>query len=332
MTLTVTLTGSDRETLTGVRNIDRRAFAAGPAVASGAWLGDSVHLFDPDETASSVGATCSSSSIMNTTVTTVQWLSVGGNGSATGGQSLQASVAPAGLAAGTYRADLNIVAQGVTYDVAIYLAVRGAPPAPYRLPTRSADRYRQRKVLRSPVAVLLRPGFSSTVQIAVSSDLSWLNVTPPSTNAGASYSVSANPVGLQTGTYFGTVVLTDFAGDVSVASVVLTVRRDRAHHFRAAAFRGAGCLDHRDFRHQYVEYQIRDLHHRVLRRQRNSGSAAVFKRNDQEPDRHAARTRIGVLRGEQSGRLRDCGMGADHVRPFHRDSGIVPREFEWNLL
>ncbi len=175
------------------------------------------------ETASSAGATCSSSSIMTTTVTTAQWLSVSGNGSGVGGQSLSLAVSPAGLTAGTYRADLNIVAQGVTYDVAIYLVVRGGPTSTIPFTYTVGGTLPPAQSFTVASGCTPPSGFTSTVQIAVSSDLSWLNVTPPSTNAGASYSVSANPVGLQTGTYFGTVVLTDFAGDVSVASVVLTV-------------------------------------------------------------------------------------------------------------
>ncbi len=179
-----------------------------------------------NELSPSAGSSCAGSAITSTTITTAQWLLVNGStasGSGNAGQSLTVSVRPQGLSAGTYRADLNLVSSGVTYDVAIYLVVFNSPTTEIAFSYTIGGTLPGTQNFNFTSTCAFPTGFGQFLSLGASSDQNWLTVTATSVAVNAPYSVVASPVGLPVGTYNGTVIVSDTAGELSIALAILTV-------------------------------------------------------------------------------------------------------------
>src|SRR6201999_139181 len=128
----------------------------------------------------SAGSSCAGSAITTTTITTAQWLLINGSpltGSGTGGQSLTVLIRPQGLTTGTYRADLNIVAQNVTYDVAIYLVVFSSPTTEIAFSYTVGGTLPATQNFNFTSTCAFPTGFGQFLSLGASSDQNWLSVT-----------------------------------------------------------------------------------------------------------------------------------------------------------
>jgi hypothetical protein len=170
---------------------------------------------------------CVNSSIATSGVTGTPWLSVNGStgGSGTAPQNLAVSIQPAGLAPGTYRDDIFILAGGATYDVAVYLVVSGTATTPVSFTYTIGGALPAPQVFSAGSTCEPIPApFPNTLSINAGSDQGWLSASPSvAALPNASFTVSANPGSLPPGTYTGTVVTTDEAGEVAIYSSKLIV-------------------------------------------------------------------------------------------------------------
>lgn len=128
--------------------------------------------------------------------------------------SLNVSVNPTGLAAGTYTGTVTVTPSGASdspQKIAVTLAVTGTPPATPALnitPGNLAFTYGSGTSTAGTQSLSVASSGTALSITAAASGGAWLTVTPTTGSTPATLKVSANPTGLAAGTYNGTITIT----------------------------------------------------------------------------------------------------------------------------
>jgi len=151
------------------------------------------------------------------------WLLINGSpnfGSGTSGQSLVVSVQPAGLAPGTYLDTISFFTQGGFTTTQVYLVVEN-PQAAFSFSYTTGG---VAPPLQATLAVNSGCGVSvNSLALGYSSDQNWLTAYLNESSGGFFVTLAATPFGLPTGTYSGTVAVTDTSGEIWIYLCTLTV-------------------------------------------------------------------------------------------------------------
>ena len=154
--------------------------------------------------------TCTSSSM--------GWLNCG---SGYGSGPLDFYLSPAGLAPGQYTGTMTISSTGTSngpQTVTVNLTVLSAAPV-MATPTSLNFKYYPGGPAPTSQALSITAGNATTFTVSASvgsGSINWLSVTPTSGTTPATLTVSANPMGLNQGYYYGTITLSFASGTVSV--------------------------------------------------------------------------------------------------------------------
>jgi uncharacterized protein (TIGR03437 family) len=180
----------------------------------------------------SIQITNSASGTLNWTATAAVtsgagWLSLSPS-SGTAPSTLTVSVAPAGLAAGTYTGTISVAAAGASNtpaSIGVTLIVSQAPAALIVTPQAMVFQYTNGGAVppAQPISISNNGG-GALAWTATASDY-WLTVSPSSGSAPAAPAISVNPVNLAAGTYTGSVqvVAPGAANSPTTVSVTLSV-------------------------------------------------------------------------------------------------------------
>jgi hypothetical protein len=156
------------------------------------------------------------------------WLSAAA-ASGTAPQTVQVSANTSGLVANTYTGHLTVIAtgaQGSPATVTVTLTVTNPPPPqPVLSVSPLAISFTATQGGANPAAAssnVTNTG-SGTLSFTTSSDTAWLGVSPASGNAPTTLQLSANIVGLASGTYTGHVTVTSAGSQGSPATITATL-------------------------------------------------------------------------------------------------------------
>ena len=168
------------------------------------------------------------------------WLSVTPAGG-TAPQDLSVSADLAGLAPGTYTANVTLTATGAANSptsVPVTLTVAPPPPGPALAVAPASLAFSAAEGGPAPAARTLdvTNGGGGSLSFTASDDAGWLSLSPAGGTAPQSIGVTANPTGLAAGTYTATVTLTaaGATGSPQTVPVTLTVRPPSAGGLVAA--------------------------------------------------------------------------------------------------
>ena len=168
------------------------------------------------------------------------WLSVTPAGG-TAPQDLSVSADLAGLAPGTYTANVTLTATGAANSptsVPVTLTVAPPPPGPALAvaPASLAFSAAEGGPAPAPRTLDVTNGGGGSLSFTASDDAGWLSLSPAGGTAPQSIGVTANPTGLAAGTYTATVTLTaaGATGSPQTVPVTLTVRPPSAGGLVAA--------------------------------------------------------------------------------------------------
>jgi hypothetical protein len=158
------------------------------------------------------------------------WLAVSPS-SGTNGGTITATPTTTGLDAGTYTATVTLAApgaDGAPTTIPVTLTVNApAPPALAVSPSTLAFSATQGGANPPAQNATVTNGGSGSLDVSVTDDASWLNVTPASATAPATLSIAPNIAGLAAGTYTATVTVSattaGATGSPKTVAVTLTV-------------------------------------------------------------------------------------------------------------
>jgi len=174
-------------------------------------------------------ATTSSTSIAipYSASTSTAWLTATGSGSTPG--SVNLSVNPSGLAAGTYTGSVSVAGTGasntpVSLPVTLNVTTATTNPTITVNPSSLSFSYAAGTTTSGSKTLSLASSTGSALSYtATASGGSWLSVSSASGSTPGSVSVSANPTGLAAGSYNGTVTVTASGASNSPQSVPVTL-------------------------------------------------------------------------------------------------------------
>jgi hypothetical protein len=162
--------------------------------------------------AQNVGLTSSGSALSFTAAASAPWLTATPASSSMPG-SLSVAVNPTGLALGTYTGTVMVTASGASNSplkIAVTLGVTAPSGNPPLNITPGSLSFTCLSGSATPSNQTLSVGGGATASniAATASGGSWLTVTPATGSTPTTLKVSANPTGLATGTYNGTITIT----------------------------------------------------------------------------------------------------------------------------
>ena len=153
------------------------------------------------------------------------WLAVSPT-SGTASSTLAVSVAPTGLAAGTYNGTIQIAASGASntpVSIAVTLTVTAAGASLAVSPSSLSFSYSAGGSAPAAQSVTISMTGTSSASWTASSSVFWATVSPPSSTGPGTLSVTVNPANLAAGSYTGNVQITAAGLAGSPASVAITL-------------------------------------------------------------------------------------------------------------
>ena len=157
--------------------------------------------------------------------TSESWLTVSPT-SGVAPSAISLSISPAGLSAGTYSGNVQILAAGGasgSVTVAVTLTIAAAPPTLAVSPQALTFSYSAGGAVPAAQSVAITNSGGSTLSWAASPGASWVMLSSASGTAPATLSVSVDPAGMAAGTYAASVQITASGATTSPASVGLTL-------------------------------------------------------------------------------------------------------------
>lgn len=154
------------------------------------------------------------------------WLFVNPNSGQAPGGVVTVSVSTVGLSSGTYSGSISFAAGGFTQTAPVTLTIAGSGSTIAASPTSLSFDMQAGASQSSQTVNVTSTGASAsvTVSAATSSGGTWLSATPGAGATPFNVQISANPAGLQAGTYSGTVTLAGSGTNSVSVPVTLTVR------------------------------------------------------------------------------------------------------------
>ena len=167
-----------------------------------------------------------------------QWLSVNVSQGETP-RIVEVIADPGSLAEGTYGGTITVTtpnASPASRNIAVTLTVRPGLPAVLLVDRTNLSFTYPRQATTRSEALVVSNGGSGSISVSASATTvrggSWLSVSPATTTvtarSAATLTVAANPTGLATGTYRGSILLNSSAGSVKVDATMTISARDTA--------------------------------------------------------------------------------------------------------
>jgi Viral BACON domain len=162
--------------------------------------------------AQTVGLTSSSGTLSYTAASSAAWLTVTPASGSTPG-SLSVGINPTGLSAGTYSGAVTVTAAGASNSplkitVSLTVSSTSTNPSLNLTPGNLTFTYPSGSTTGGTQNISVASTGSALSFTAAASGGSWLTISPSSGSTTATVKVRANPTGLATGTYNGTITIT----------------------------------------------------------------------------------------------------------------------------